>query len=85
MAKKMFIFILLLFFMNSLIVPNITSAMGQSSFVSDEVGWGLLAGFVIFMGIVYYKSKTSTESKKEKDEKKVSKKKLKRILFLQKK
>jgi hypothetical protein len=39
--------------------------MGQSSTISDSAGWGLLAGFVLFLGIVYYYNKSSKEPKEE--------------------
>lgn len=76
MTKKTILFVLLLLFLNSVIVPNFASAMGQSSTISDSVGWGLLAGFLIVLGIVYYKDKASKEAKEHKKEDKLIKKKV---------
>lgn len=76
MNKKAILFVLLLFLLNSVIVPNFVSAMGQSSTISDSAGWGLLAGFIVVLGIVYYYNKHSKESKKEKKEDKLTKKKV---------
>jgi hypothetical protein len=74
MAKKAIIFVLLLLFLNSVILPNFASAMGQSSTISDSAGWGLLAGFLIVLGIVYYHNKPSKEPKEEKKENKLTEK-----------
>jgi hypothetical protein len=48
--------------------------MGQSSTISDSVGWGLLAGFVVVLGIVYYYNKSSKAPKKDKKESKSTQK-----------
>ena len=76
MTKKTILFVLLLLFLNSVIVPNFASAMGQSSTISDSAGWGLLAGFLVVLGIVYYYNKPSNESKEEKKGNKLTKKKV---------
>ena len=69
-------FVLLLLFLNSVIVPNFASAMGQSSTISDSAGVGLLVGFLVVLGIVYYYNKSSKEPKKDKKENRLTKKKV---------
>jgi Ca2+/Na+ antiporter len=76
MNKKVILCVLVLLFLNSVIVPNFASAMGQSSTISDSAGWGLLAGFIVVLGIVYYYNKHSKEPKEEKKEDKLTKKKV---------
>ena len=76
MIKKAFMFVLLLLFLNSVIVPNFASAMGQSSTISDSAGVGLLVGFLVVLGIVYYYNKSSKEPKKDKKENRLTKKKV---------
>ena len=75
MTKKTIILILLIVFLSSVIVPNYASAMGTSLVISDSVGWGLLAGFIILIGgIIYYQRKSSTDPKEDKKEKEAAKK-----------
>ena len=50
--------------------------MGQSSTISDTTGVGLLVGFFIFLGIVYYHNKASKQPKEEKNENRLTKKKI---------
>ena len=76
MTKKPILFVLLLLFLNAVIAPSFASAMGQSSFISDSVGWGLLAGFLVVLGIVYYNNKASKEPKEVEKEDKLTKKRI---------
>ena len=76
MTKKTILFVVLLFFLNSVIAPNFASGMGQSSWISDSVGWGLLGGLLVFIGIVYYKNKASKEPKEDEKKDKLTKKKV---------
>ena len=78
MTKKVIIFVSLLLFLNSVIVPNFASGFYPESSlrISDSVGWGLVAGCLIVLGIAYYYSKSQKESKEEKKENKSTKKKI---------
>ncbi len=76
MTKKAIIFVMLLLFLNSIIFPNFASASGQYSGVSDAAGVGLLVGFFVVLGIVYYYKKPSKEPKEDKKENKLTKKKV---------
>jgi len=65
------VLVFVIVFLNSMIVPNYVLAMGQSGTIDDSVGWGLLAGFVIVLGIlVYYHHKAPEEQKEDKKENK---------------
>jgi hypothetical protein len=60
MTKKTVIFVMVLLFLSSAVVPNFVSAMGQSSIISDSVGRGLLAGSVVVFG--YHLSSDTMEN-----------------------
>ena len=75
MIKKAIIFVLLLLFLNSVIIPNFASAMGSSN-MSDAAVGGIVVGCLVVLGIVYYKNKSSKEPKEDKKENKLTKKKV---------
>ena len=76
MTKKAIILVMLLLFLNAIIFPNFASAMGQSSSVSTGAGVALLVGFVVVGIVYYYYKKTSKEPTEDKEENKLTKKKI---------
>ena len=73
MTKTTIIFALLLFFLNSVAIPNYVSAMGSSAHVSDQAGWLMVGGLVLALGIWYLYANYNTPSKEPQEDKKENK------------